>query len=388
MFGLVCWIMCFSSSDSSLFTRKSTTDIWERNCYTFRGHLFCFKLASSKRSLHPLYEAFLHLKQTIKFPAVTDRYLNLKEVCNEANELDYTINSNSLRHALKILVYFQRSTAQAGNMLGWYWEMVAFCLEHHIVMGRLSKHGENHEHMSDFYEHLPELIIPKHAIQKNRITCKWFNASGFQDPFPQKTALFWLHSAMMAKINSLAVISYVSHQPPSSFLPHFRRLEPKKNVIHFRCGDNLFNNDYGLYPFSVYKKLLLQIASEKKAAFWIVTDSSINFRPVGGFCWKIVGHLKELVLSVHPNAVVDIRYDDVVETYSMMHLADTLICSISTFCFYAAYGSIRSFLPIDTPLLGFPNASAPPPNMTLFASKRISVNISSLHAELARILTT
>ena len=351
---------------------------WDRNCFTLSGVLICFRPVKSSVLVHSAYEQYILL--TSKVNRNEYESWELKPPCDALKKYKNFLNfsSETRMRNISIILYTSRIEAQAGNMLGFFWEILSFCVENGVAFGRLTSRREGY--MSGFHSHLPELIIPAGVIRP--INCSTFDT--FYNLRENPNAIFWRYHSLISTINHIAVNRYVKSSSLESLMHSFA--VNRTVTIHLRCGDNLYNKRYGIIGFDMYKKLLSSF--QNNYSYSIITDSSIKFNIVGNFCWKIVGYLKELILSVHSTAVVNILHAQAEIAFAFMNLADVLVCSPSTFCFYAAYGSKQSFIPGGDNVLRYPaNISTVfSSSFQLFETEVFHVNISQLDEDLKVIV--
>lgn len=113
--------------------------------------------------------------------------------------------------------------------------------------------------------------------------------------------------------------------------------------IHYRCSDNVFFRQMGLTHFT---SILRRIPSNAKYIY-ILTEPYTRVSPSGivdekELCQHVLEALHSDITSHFPEAHVVTRHGgDIFTTLAMLSHSPTTICSISTFCFYAALCNVH-----------------------------------------------
>ena len=223
---------------------------------------------------------------------------------------------------------------QAGNMLGFWMDMLTKALEEGLAFGRdvyAPKHCPG-MHMTPFYEWMPQLVIPPRLAQGRRCT----HPHSCPNPWGTGGCSIWRHTGLLSFIINTAAHLHAMHKP--SILFSGRHL-----VLHLRCGLGTARI-YGLIPFSLLKQQIKETPPQDFDRAVLLTDATPSFRGPGEKCWFITGKLKELAASVTKKDVL-VSFTDVADAVAIMALATHTICSISTMCFYAAYGAKHPAMP-------------------------------------------
>lgn len=105
----------------------------------------------------------------------------------------------------------------------------------------------------------------------------------------------------------------------------------------------------GLYPFSTYKQLLLDINHRSQGHtrhIVIYTDATID-NSNGVLCTRAVSELQSSIRKIpaYLDSDITVHYTSALHTYALLHSSRYLICSASTLCFFAGYGKNNTYIP-------------------------------------------
>lgn len=107
-------------------------------------------------------------------------------------------------------------------------------------------------------------------------------------------------------------------------------------LVHYRCSDNVFFENMGLSPFHF---ILDNIANEAKYIF-ILTEKPMPSHEA--LCKPILEALRDDVSTKFPNSTVVLRRGgNIIVVYDMLMNSKLVLCSASSFCFYAATSNVH-----------------------------------------------
>lgn len=247
--------------------------------------------------------------------------------------------------------------SMTGNMLGSIYEMIGYSSERNIAFGRLiSPHKRCDEGtMGDILKHMPNLFIPQ-GIMANNVTVQ-HDGRKCDDiapwPWEKQWANMWRHWGLISMVSSTMVQRYIVHrQTVSKEDKELYTVRSKRIVaIHLRCGDNLRHGAMGLLSMSYYRYALSLAHSvvpsdTRIEEFLIFTDASRDGE-WGEVCGQALDQLEALVKKENPKKTVKIMTEaGVAQSFATMHSAAVLLCSVSTFCFFAGTGGGKLLMPV------------------------------------------
>mmetsp|Transcript_20074 Transcript_20074/g.28848 ORF Transcript_20074/g.28848 Transcript_20074/m.28848 type:complete len:390 (+) Transcript_20074:81-1250(+) len=117
-------------------------------------------------------------------------------------------------------------------------------------------------------------------------------------------------------------------------------------AIHYRCGDNTVGH-YGFLSFPAFKN---RIPSGVRYIYVLAESASRNASPSRvRRCDSILAALWEYLSSTFPRAnVLVLRGQNMFDDFTRLTLANTTICSVSTFCLFPAFASTNTvYFPIS-----------------------------------------
>lgn len=122
------------------------------------------------------------------------------------------------------------------------------------------------------------------------------------------------------------------HTPGHAALPLIPQV-----AIHYRCGDN----DVGVYGLLAYSSVLRRIPEYATSIYVMTEDEHRKTRPEQRAVCRAVLHSlhKRLSLRFPLAAVLVLRGADIYDDFTRLASAAISICSVSTFCFWAAIGA-------------------------------------------------
>lgn len=117
--------------------------------------------------------------------------------------------------------------------------------------------------------------------------------------------------------------------------------------IHYRCGDNTIKS-YGFLSFPAFRN---RIPSNVSTIYVLAESPSRRVAVREDHCPSILSSLLDYLAEQFPSTSIGVfRGGDVGHDFARLALSKIVICSVSTFCFYAALASIETaYLPV-TPL--------------------------------------
>ena len=144
---------------------------------------------------------------------------------------------------------------------------------------------------------------------------------------------FWNYTTEIDFINEKIMKDYIISKMPS--------LEINDNAtvvdsvgIHYRCGDNLDHELYGVFPFSTYRGILSEVVQKTKFSKVIIYTDSKSSDVNGWLCWSLLGELQTAIRKVNTLADIEIDLHFLVPdlAISLLHVSKVIICASSTFC--------------------------------------------------------
>ena len=351
------------------------------HCQSYEEAYVCIKSSSNNTSdASPIYQDFDALRSKVR-ASVT----NYRDMYRHTTACEKSIELNSTLLGRPVLWYAIQPCGQAGNMFSFYWEAISYCLEHGIVFGVLQYVDEcpnSEQNMLSLYDYLPDLVIPP---ERNNHYNPIRSCQKFSNPFMSNDSYFWKRNTFISTVNREAVQKSLANHLMSSGLK-YPRVSSNSVVIHYRCGDNLSLSKYyslisDLSYINLLQENIFRDASSMSnfSEIIIITDSDVNYGQIGFFCWARVGHLLETIKSHFKNKLpVVIRKSTTVASFLELNDASVVVCSHSTFCFYATYGSNRGYLPTPSALLVPPDNHIYPPRISLFDAQSVHVDIEKV----------
>eukprot|EP01036_Dinobryon_divergens_P026667 gene26667-35343_t len=204
-----------------------------------------------------------------------------------------------------------------------------------------------------FFSALPSIVLNSHqniAGQRHDIKHRIESACPCHEFCWTKVDAPWLHHIdwMMDAIRT-GTTAFVSAYGPQNLIPAVTKAKVSLPAIpdvaiHYRCGDNLtaFIHGYGVLPFAA----ILRLIPSSARFIYVFTNDNVKHHHCGSIMKRIVKylskHLKKKNLSAPdgsaatPVVVKLFRDGDPLVAFTRLLYANTLICSSSTFCFYAA----------------------------------------------------
>jgi hypothetical protein len=353
-------------------------------CEEIKGYgVFCTEI--SNPTITPDYfQSFQHIATS----ASRSPYMHLikrqeiyyaKPACKLSASRSFNFKSlNGIEQSIILMETLECS--MTGNIMGSIYEMFAYAMEKQIAFGRLknpSKHcGENT--IADVLRHLPVLFIPSQQINASfeDATKIGRHDSGKCDsiyiwPWESSEAHMWRQYPLIAHLQATMVQRYVqslSHQPEKHRL-YTTDLEDTI-ALHFRCGDNLKHTNMGLLSMAMYRDLFNHLllatttptssssssSTEKKKKkklptkhrVLIYTDTQRDNSEHGEICSQALNQLETFIQHEYSHSISTVKVmwqSSALDAFVSLQQAKKVICSISTFCFFAAMGQ---FLPNTT----------------------------------------
>lgn len=215
-------------------------------------------------------------------------------------------------------------------------------------------------------KHLPKFFIPanfKTARFLRVEDCKTWH----HYPWQHSGMHTYQHFKLLTIMNERMVQAWLAEQ--TNF---HQKLSLYRDAVavHLRCSDNLNNNveRYGLIPFSDIKRILEDIYTAQNKPSPVVIYSDTHLKSFNGeVCTRSLLELEEMIGNLPGYSSSDLTKlkTSAAETYVLLHTSRYTICSLSTFCFYAAgFSSLsHAFIPDDRqsflhlPQFGLPNTT-------------------------------
>lgn len=289
---------------------------------------------------HPALLSFATSYNTRKYHEYTDV---TARACNDAAAKSLVLNyvDESGSRSFPILLSKPVACYSTGNMLGTYYEALSFGIAKNIIVGRLNGDCDGFPNNSTIFVHLPRLYIPNQP--STSLTTDVCTAIKSNSPWDNRESVFWNHLSVIRQIHKEMIFNYLV----ANMLQTDQALAEESLTIHYRCRDNVVEKMYGLLPFSIYKQLLSTIAknshhtkSNNVIRKIIIVSDAKQSEAYGTLCWSLVGSLRDKILSLpmFEHTRVDLVYTPPSMTFALMHVSKALICSVSTFCFFAGLG--------------------------------------------------
>lgn len=169
-----------------------------------------------------------------------------------------------------------------------------------------------------------------------------------------------VHHTMAAAAAAAAGLPHASH---AALATKHRRLIPDA-VILFRCTDMLLKggDEYGLLSFHTYTSL---IPASVKDIY--IIGEPLHYCPPGSstccaeVCFNVTRAITDFLAPRYPNTTILVRRGFAFDGFAQLALAKTVVCSPSSFCFFAGianphgganYASTPLILNGETPDLG------------------------------------
>jgi len=126
-------------------------------------------------------------------------------------------------------------------------------------------------------------------------------------------------------------------------------------TVHFRCSPILWkfrsNYGYGFLPMSVYKSVFAKLGSVKHIRL-VGNCFEMGVESKCGFCEEMAKRTANLLEQSAPGSKVTIYWNrPVADDFLVLACSQVTICSISTFCFFAALLAGRAFIPRSAAML-------------------------------------
>lgn len=310
---------------------------------------------------------------------------------NSQTKKDFLRNSYKAQaDGLNVLVYpFCMSTTEFGNRLGNYLTEVA-CAEasgiHFVAIHKLfdlagSFHGNSSNDLSEqrklaYLSALPDIIVHKHPVSRDlamrhvalHCQCTRYCWGEPTAPWVNRTSSIkqYLQVAMKAYHNT---VDQTKEQTVVAPDVDFTNAGPGQHLpivpdvaIQYRCGDNIgFSYHYGIIPFTAYDS---RIPVDSRFIY-VLSDhpSRASHSPYSGRCGTILEHLFNYLKALRPLALIVVkRGGDLFLDQVRLGLANTTICSASSYCFWPALANKgQAYFPI-TPLIAGADNPALAPN--------------------------
>jgi len=290
--------------------------------------------------------------------------INPPQACNMSKHLNMTVQRVVDGQVQTVPVFFfsRKDCTSTGNIIGMYYEALTFAMSHQMAMALIANHHCKQE--QTLLSYLPTIIYPP-AIS-NQFSWDTIDCSKLQI-FPWEhvqNALFSGNLDMLFALNHEMITSYTLDNHFHKNIPFIMK---DTLMIHFRCRDN-FSSRMGLFPFSFYLSRVTEIVADFKSRnYEFASITILSDAMPGGFagdtCWRLVGELRRLLSQHFPSSggfvsqhrgggphhsakggtsssreiIINDVYTTPFVAYAMLHYAKVVICSISTFCFFAVF---------------------------------------------------
>ena len=319
------------------------------------------------------YKTFMEQKVNIE-EEIDVNYRALSS-CLLSVERNFQLNSLGKKNiSVSVLIIRPNLCKSTGNILGFFYEAISFALSHGFIVGRLdplpSETCDMGGSIGRLESYLPRLFIPKNlsTTPLNDEHCNTIN----QWPWQNSKSYFWNATDVIREVNSKMMKDYSVANVPA------QRLGTSLTEcvgVHFRCGDSLHHQNYGLYPFHVYREIFRELAMKYRTSKYVIyTDVNKHGRPYGQLCWNLLGELQRTIQRTTglQHSDVEIHFSTVPHAISMLHMSKVIICSVSTFCFFSSYGYNVVYQPSPVVLFGYPdNKNIINGTNTIFFSTRL-----------------
>lgn len=272
--------------------------------------------------------------------------------CKRSAEKGFQLTVNSNQN-IPILLIETLECSMTGNILGSTFEGFAYAMENNIAMGRLIRpHSNCKGGMAELLHFIPELLLPiniindKYTVRACDSIAKW--------PWESPSAHMWRKWSAVGTLNHAMVLHYLRHQASNSNNIDTVKLgdvsvSSLKHalVVHVRCGDNLYHTNMGLLSMHFYHRAITHIipkhtlGSDLKEVL-IFTDANFDSTENGALCKAAIEQLTTTLQSaanINNRIPLRIANAGAHEAYVSLQMAKAVICSISTFCFFAAAGN-------------------------------------------------
>lgn len=327
---------------------------WTRGEADGSEHIASFK-ALSNRIVHSSYMSLVK-RHEIYYPLYA---------CKASSQRSLSMTFQG--REIPIILMETLECSMTGNMLGSIYEMIGYSSEMNIAFGRLvSPHKRCDEGtMGDILKHMPNLFIPQGIIANNVSVQHDGRKCDDIAPWPweKQWAHMWRHWSVISTASSTMVQHYITHrQAVSQEDRNLYQVRSKRMVaIHLRCGDNLRHGAMGLLSMSYYRYALSVARSVMPSntsieEFLIFTDASREGE-WGEVCGQALDQLEELVKKESQKKTVKVMTEaGVAQSFATMHSAAVLLCSVSTFCFFAGTGGGTLLMPVGPDfVIGLPS---------------------------------
>ena len=242
---------------------------------------------------------------------------------------------------------FCKNVNSLGNSLGTLYNVAGCAIEARANFGIVKKNylnllpGKFEGDPSAFFDTIPDHVVSNEignvnivkgnakACSSCRSYCWQFESAPWRST---KNIQFMVNTSYAIAANYMRSIkNFSSDVNHFSFIPDV--------VIHYRCGDNLNmppSVGMGLIPFSFYPKVI----SNQTKSIQILSDDPERKPQNKHECTTILNRLKDYIKEKFPlSTVLELRGGDPLLSFSFIALANTTICSPSTFCFFASIGN-------------------------------------------------
>ena len=356
-------------------------------CHEVDSTLFCFELAKMEDQNYNIYSNFPELNSTMLKLYALVQGMELQYYERAKNESSKTTNIaknvcenfhfdfNFENRNVPILFWSQLPCSSFGNNLGFYYELLSFCLKYGMGLVRVDlfpdNYGSHNDHcnpdgnMSSLLKYLPKFVLPLHKKEAPVTSWKELCDTIPLWPWTSSNNHFYRNFNIVHKLNMHMVHNYLRFSQHHEHSPHVIKeeyvnylaekvkvLSPHSLAIHFRCSDNLINGQMGLIPFSQYIKIFRNISNDPYARenlkeIIVYTD----VWPTNQFseqCTYLLQQFKLLLKSPRSpfsHLPFEISWTNAVDSFVLMAMSKYLICSASTFCFFAAINHGHSYIP-------------------------------------------
>ena len=326
----------------------------QKNCLLLGGHSACYEVltGTERKSAHShvYYDAFMSAS---KSTFLTEKLgFRARESC-EASTISHHVINTTDGASISILLVRPKPSfgCGLGNQLGMFYEAVSFGLASGYLIGRLDPLFDGTPGIegktSKVLTYLPRLIIPRNLSTTELKYCgtidRW--------PWENTKSYFWKSQQFLGKMVRKTMTDYsIASRSVTEKIS-------ERVGIHFRCGDNFFNENYGIFTFHVYRSIFEDIAKRFKLKQFVIYTDVNKHGHFGHLCWNFLGELQQLIKETRglndSNVMVDFSSPDI--AVSRLHLSKVVVCSVSTFCYFASFGSSYVYQPRSNKLFRDPD---------------------------------
>ena len=311
---------------------------------------FTAQKTSTTQNLY--YNAFMKMRKSFDFDSsVGDRPM---ESCKWSTIRNLTLTIPGESRNVSIILIRTYTEQSAGNLIGFFYEVLSFAVAHGILVGRLEPLND-HYHLGKIgrlESHLPRLFIPHH-LSSNAMTLTKCDTLP-EWPWESPKSNTWNTIKALNNISDHMMTSYAKANIPEKV--YTSNLSDSVG-IHFRCGDNLDHPSYGVIGLKTYGEIFSEFRrhlNTKTGKVIVYTDVNRHGKN-GHICWSLLGELANAISKQWlPGINVEIHSTAFSHSFTMLHFSKITVCSVSTFCFYSTFGSKLSYQPLGPLLNGYP----------------------------------